>query len=126
MYDQLQYQRNLDAQIKDLVMLSFLEGSIYPTKNDHLFNKENAYFDTVNIQAEYFRGYENICCMVFPKNMLMTLSHMVFNISLDFIYGQCYPLHGKTRSFCFTFVLIIVNPIILVLVLKLLDERYLL
>ena len=50
--------------------------------------------------------------------MLMTLSHMVFNIPLDWIYDQCYPLHAKTTSFCFTFVLIIVNPIILVLVLK--------
>ena len=56
--------------------------------------------------------------MVFLNNMLMTLSHMVFNIPLDLIYDQCYPLHTKATSFCFTFVLVIVNPIILLLVLK--------
>ena len=48
----------------------------------------------------------------------MTPSHMVFNITLDWIYDQCYPLHVKTTSFCFAFVLIIVNPLILVLVLQ--------
>ena len=32
-------------------------------------------------------------------------SHIVFNISLGLIYEQCYPLHSKTTSFCFTFVL---------------------
>ena len=56
--------------------------------------------------------------MVFLNNMLMTSSHMVFNIPLDLIYDQCYPLHVKTTSFCFMFVLVIVNPIILALVLK--------
>ena len=45
----------------------------------------------------------------------MTLSHVVFNTLLDLIYDQCY---GKTTSFCFTFVLVNVNPIILLLVLK--------
>ena len=50
--------------------------------------------------------------------MLMTLSHIAFNISLDLIYGKCYPLHAKTTSFHFTCVLVIVNPIIVVLVLK--------
>ena len=56
--------------------------------------------------------------MTFLNNMLMTLSRMVFNISLDLIYDQCYPMHAETTSFCFTFVLVIVNPIILLLVLK--------
>ena len=46
----------------------------------------------------------------------MTSSHMVFNIPLGWIYDQRYPMNAKTTSFCFTFVLIIVNPIILVLV----------
>ena len=40
------------------------------------------------------------------------------NMSIDLVYDQCYSLHAKTASFCFTFVLVIVNPIILVLVLK--------
>ena len=48
----------------------------------------------------------------------MKSSHIAFNITLDLIYDQCYPLHAKTTSFCFTFVLVIFNPIILVLVLK--------
>ena len=56
--------------------------------------------------------------MVFLNNMMMALSHMVFDIPLDWIYDQCDPLHAKTTSVCFTFLLIIVNPIILVLVLK--------
>ena len=55
--------------------------------------------------------------MVFLNNMLMTLSHIAFNISLDLIYDQCYPLHAKATSFRFTFVLVIVNPITVVLVL---------
>ena len=97
---------------------SFLEWSKYLTWNDCFFNKENAQFEAVNNQEECFRGYDNICCMVFLNNMLMALSHMVFDIPHDWIYDQCYPLHAKTTSVCFTFVLIIVNPIILVLVLK--------
>ena len=56
--------------------------------------------------------------MVFLNNMLMTLSPIAFNISLDLIYDQCYPLHVKTTCFRFTFVLVTVNPIIVVLVLK--------
>ena len=72
----------------------------------------------VNNQKEHFRGHENKWCMTFLNNMLMTLSRMVFNISLDLIYDQCYPMHAETTSFCFTFVLVIVNPIILLLVLK--------
>ena len=47
-------------------------------------------------------------------------------ILLDLIYGQCYPFHAKTTSYRFTFVLVIVTPIILMLVLKLHDTRYLL
>ena len=34
------------------------------------------------------------------------------HVVLDLIYDQCYPLHAKTTRFCFTFVLVIVNPII--------------
>ena len=56
--------------------------------------------------------------MVFLNNMLMILSHMVFNIPFDLIHDQCYPLHAKPTIFCFTFVLVIVNPIILFSVLK--------
>ena len=48
----------------------------------------------------------------------MTLSDFVFNIPLDLTYDQYYHLHAKTTGFCFTFVLVIVNPMILVLVLK--------
>ena len=50
--------------------------------------------------------------MVFLNNMLMMLSHVVFNIPLDLIYDQCYPYLG------FLFVQIIVNPLTLVFVLK--------
>ena len=46
------------------------------------------------------------------------LSKQRVNIPLDLTYDQCYHLHAKTTSFYFTFALIIVNPIILVLVLK--------
>ena len=99
-------------------MFNFLEWSKYLTLNDRFFNKENTYFEAVNNQEEYFRGYENKWCMVFLNNMLMTSSYMVFNIPLDLIYDQCYSLHAKTTSFCFTFVLVIVNPIIWFLVLK--------
>ena len=53
--------------------------------NDSFFDKKNTYFEAVNNQEEYFGGYENICCMVFLKNMLMILSHKVFNIPLDLI-----------------------------------------
>ena len=59
-----------------------------------------------------------MCCMVFLNNMLMTSSHMVFNIPLDLIFDPFYRLRVKTTSFCFKFVLVIVNPTILVLVLK--------
>ena len=40
------------------------------------------YFEVVSNQEEYFRVYENICCMVFLNNNLITLSHIVFNISM--------------------------------------------
>ena len=56
--------------------------------------------------------------MIFLSNMLMTSWYMLFDIPLDLIYEQWYPLHVKTTSFCFTFVLAIVNPLILFLVLK--------
>ena len=65
-----------------------------------------------NNPEEYIRVHENICFMVFPNNMVMSSSHMVFNILLDLSDEQNYPLHAKTISFCFTFVLVIVNPII--------------
>ena len=79
--------------------VQFPGGEQISKLNDSFFNKENTYFEAVNNQEEYFRGYENICCMVFLNNMLMTSSHMVFNIPLDLIYEQCYPLHAKTTSF---------------------------
>ena len=50
--------------------------------------------------------------MVFPNSMVMKSSHVIFNILLDLIENQNYPLHVKTISFCFTFVLVIVNPIV--------------
>ena len=52
--------------------------------------------------------------MVFPNNMVTTSSHIVFNILLDLSDDQNCPLHAKTISFCFTFVLVLVNPIILI------------
>ena len=42
----------------------------------------------------------------------MTSSHIVFNILLDLSDDQNYPLHAKTISVFFTFVLVIANPII--------------
>ena len=65
----------------------------------------------MNNQEQYFRGHENICCMVFLNNMPMTWSHIAFNIHLDLIYNQCYPLNAKTKSFCFTFAVVIANSI---------------
>ena len=50
--------------------------------------------------------------MVFPNNMVMTSSHIILNILLDLSDDQNYPLHAKIISFCFAFVLVIVNPII--------------
>ena len=50
--------------------------------------------------------------MVFPNNMVMTSSHIVFNILLDLSDDQNYLLYAKTISFCFIFVLVIVDPII--------------
>ena len=78
-------------------MLSFLEEStyIYLTQKDRFFDKENIYFEDVNNQNEYFRGYENICCMIFLTNMLMTSPQIAFNFPLDLIYNQCYLWHGK-------------------------------
>ena len=42
----------------------------------------------------------------------MASSHIVFNILLDLSEDENYPLHAKTISFCFTFVVVIVNPIL--------------
>ena len=64
-------------------MISVLEGSKYLTKNDHFFDKEKKNFAAVNNPEEYIRVHENICFMVFPNNVVMTSSHMVFNILLD-------------------------------------------
>ena len=80
-------------------MLSFLERS-------KCLNN----FEAVNNPEEYFRGHENICFMIFSKKTLT--SHIVFNIPLDLIYDKYYPLHAKSTSFCFTFVLVIVDPVI--------------
>ena len=57
--------------------------------------------------------YTKICFMVFPNNVVMTSSHIVFNILLDLSDDQNYYLHPKIIFFCFTFVLVILNPIIL-------------
>ena len=48
--------------------------------------------------------------MVFPNNILT--SHIVFNVPLDLIDDQYYLLYIKTTNSCFTFVLVIGNPII--------------
>ena len=53
----------------------------------------------------------------------MTLSHMVFNIPLDWIYDQYCPLHAKATSFRFTFALVIFNLIILFLVLLIVNNH---
>ena len=37
---------------------------------------------------------------------------IVTHVLLNLIYDQFYPLHAKATGFCFTFVLVIVNPII--------------
>ena len=37
---------------------------------------------------------------------------VVTHVLLNLIYDQCYLLHAKTTSFCFMFVLVIVNAII--------------
>ena len=44
--------------------------------------------------------------------MVMTSPHIVFNILLDLSDDQNYPLNAKTITFCFTFVLFIVDPIV--------------
>ena len=66
-------------------ILNFLKGSKYLTKNDRFFDKENTYFEAVYNQEEHFRGYENIYCLVFLNGMLMTSSHIAFNIPFDLI-----------------------------------------
>ena len=92
--------------------ISVLEGSKYLTQNDHFFDKEKTNFEAVNNLEEYFRVHKNLSFMVFPNNMVVTSSHIVFNILLDLSDDQYYHLHIKTTTFCFTFVLVIVNPII--------------
>ena len=64
-------------------MISVLEGSKYLTWNDHFFDEEKTNFEAVNNQEEYFRVHENMCFIVFPNNMVMTWSHIVFDILLD-------------------------------------------
>ena len=66
-------------------ILGFLKGSKYLTKTDCFFDKEKAYFEAVYNQKKHFGGHENICFLVFLNSMLMTLSHIVFNIPLDLI-----------------------------------------
>ena len=48
--------------------------------------------------------------MAFSSNILTSL--IVFNIPLGLTGDQYYPLHAKTTSFGFTFVLVVDNPII--------------
>ena len=57
-------------------MLSFLEGELTSNLNDSLLDKIKIYLEEVNNQKEYFRDYENVCCMIFLKNMLMSPSHI--------------------------------------------------
>ena len=45
------------------------------------------------------------------NNIMMVSSLIVFNILLDLSDDQNYPLHAKIISFCFMFVMVIVNPI---------------
>ena len=86
-------------------MLSFLEGSKCQTENDCFFDKEKTYFEAVNNQEEYLRRYEyvcmyaNICCMVFLNNMLMTSSHIIFNIPLDLILTNVIICMQKPQVF---------------------------
>ena len=47
--------------------------------------------------------------MVFANNM--SKSHIAFNVPFDLINDQYYPLLIKTTNDCFTFVLVIGNPI---------------
>ena len=92
-------------------MLKFQGVSKYLNNlKNHVLDKENTYFEAVDNQEEYFRGYENICFMAFPNNML--ISHIVFNVPLDLIDDQYYPLHIKATNFCLSFVLVVGNPII--------------
>ena len=67
-------------------------------------------FEAVNNKEKYLRGHENISFMVFPNNMLT--SHIVFKVPLDLIDDQYYPCYIKITNFCFTFLLVISNPII--------------
>ena len=70
---------------------------------------ENTSSEAVNNQEEYSRGYKNIGCVVFQKDIPMTSSHVISNIPLDLIWDQCYPLHAKSTSVCFMFALVISN-----------------
>ena len=54
----------------------------------------------LNNQEEYFRRCEKMRCMIFLNNTLITLSHIVFNISLGLIYDQCHILYAKPQV-CF-------------------------
>ena len=79
-----------------------------------VFDKEKTNFEEVNNPQEYFRVHENICLMVFPNNMVMPSSHIVFTILFDLSDDHNYPLHAKTISFCLPFVLVMVNPLFLI------------
>ena len=46
---------------------------------------------------------ERKCCMIFLNKTLITLSHIVFNISLGLIYEQCHHLHANHKFFLLLF-----------------------
>ena len=52
-------------------LLSFLKRSKYSNGN-----KENTYFEAENNEEEYFRGHENIGCMMFLNNICWGNSHI--------------------------------------------------
>ena len=91
-------------------MISVLEGSKYLKTTISLIKKRQNLKQ--QIIPKSILESTKICFMVFPNNMVMTSSHIVFNILLDLSDDLNYPLHAKIITFCFTIVLVIVNPII--------------
>ena len=77
------------------------EESKYLTSKDRFFDKEKTHFKALNNQEEYFRRYENICCMVFLIKMLMTSLHAVFKIYLGLIYDQWLSFACKNHNLLF-------------------------
>ena len=109
MHDQLQRQRNLDAQIKDLYS-QFLGVNKYLTEKNHVLYQDKISFEGVNNQEKCLRGHEDVSFMVFPNKMLT--SHIVFKVPLDLIDDQYYPCYIKITNFCFTFLIVFSKPTI--------------